>query len=202
MRGRKAVNSVPWSMGVAGQAQPSIAALRGDDALSRAAADVAAPRRRLLAALRDAHAEAGLRIAAMRRCQAALSGGAGAPARAVLQRLLGEAEEQLRRLELVFAQLRERPGAGLVTGIPGRALLEIAATPGPQRDAALLLALEAGERAGAEEALALRDLAHQAGQHLAARLLDLTAGERAVAALAIASLGPGGPAGEVAAIRH
>jgi hypothetical protein len=162
--------------------------LRGDDALSRAAADIAAPRRRLLAGLRDAHAEACARLAALRRCDAALASGASrhAPVRPVLARLVAEAEEQLRRLELVFAQLRERPGAGLV-GTPANDLVAMAGKDGPGRDAALLLALEGEERRGREEALALRRLAAMAGQHLAARLLDLTASEREAAARDIAA---------------
>jgi hypothetical protein len=154
------------------------AALRGDDALARAAADAAAPRRRLVGALRDAHAEAALRIAALR---AAVEAGAPPIPRPLLARLLGEAEEQLRRLETAFAHLPTRPGGGLLGGTrpaarrpppvePGRG-----ACHGPA-------ALAAEERRGAAEARALRNLAHLAGQHLAARLLDLTAEERAAAA--------------------
>ncbi len=158
-------------------------AMRGDDALVRAAPDAAAPRRRLLAALRDAHAEAGQRIALLRRCGTMLA----PPVRAVIARLLAEAEEQLRRLELVLAQLRERPGAGLI-GTSANVLLAIAARGTPGRDAAFLLALEGEERRGAEEALALRRLASTAGQHLAARLLDMSAAEHAAAARDIARL--------------
>jgi hypothetical protein len=161
------------------------AALRGDDALARAAADAAAPRRRLVCALRDAHAEAALRIAALR-------GAVEAPPprvpRALLTRLLAEAEEQQRRLEMAFAHLPTRPGGGLVGGT--RPAARRAATPqaacaahqGPA-------ALAAEERRGAAEARALRNLAHLAGQHLAARLLDLTAEERATAARDIDRLG-------------
>jgi hypothetical protein len=162
--------------------------MRGDDALSRAAADVAAPRRRLLAGLRDAHAEACQRLSTLRRCDAALAAQPPGrlPVRAVLARLMAEAEEQLRRLELVFAQLRERPGAGLV-GTPPNDLVAMAARDAPGRDAALLLALEGEERRGREEVLALRRLATLAGQHLAARLLDLTTMEREAAARDIAA---------------
>jgi hypothetical protein len=109
-----------------------------------------------------------------------------APARPVLARLVAEAEEQLRRLELVLAQLRERPGAGLVA-TPANDLVAMASRATPGRDAALLLALEGEERRGREEALALRRLATMAGQHLAARLLDLTAAERELAARDIAA---------------
>lgn len=131
----------------AGRAQ----ALRGDDALARAAGDVAAPRRRLLAGLRDAHAEAGARIARLRGRDCALAG-----------RLLDEAEEQLRRIELLLALLRERPRPALPRDV------------GPTTAAVLA----AEERAGAAEARRLRDMATLAEQHLAARLLDLTAEER------------------------
>jgi hypothetical protein len=143
---------------------PSAAALRGDDALARAAADAAAPRRRLLAALRDAHAEAKLRIAILDH--------ASLPP-PLAARLRTEAEAQQHRLELIFARLAERPGTGR---LPGRA--SAAARPAAQDPRALA----AEERRGAAEARALRDLAHLAGQHLAARLLDLTAEERAAAA--------------------
>ena len=141
-------------MNEAGRAQ----ALRGDDALARAAGDIAAPRRRLLAGLRDAHAEACARIARLRDPQDALAA-----------RLLDEAEEQLRRVELLLALLRERP------------------RPAGPRDAApatpSVLAVE--ERAGAAEARRLRDMATLADQHLAARLLDLTAEERDATARAL-----------------
>ena len=161
------------------------AALRGDDALVRAAADAAAPRRRLISALRDAHAEAALRITALR---AAMEAGTQPVPRTLLTRLLAEAEEQLRRLETAFAHLPAHPGGGLVGGT--RPAARRAATPqaacaahhGPA-------ALAAEERRGAAEARALRNLAHLAGQHLAARLLDLTAEERADAARDIDRLG-------------
>ncbi len=161
------------------------AALRGDDALARAAADAAAPRRRLISALRDAHAEAALRIAALR---GATETGAAPIPRALLVRLLAEAEEQQRRLETAFAHLPTRPGGGLVGGTrpaarrPPPALAGSGAYQGPA-------ALAAEERRGATEARALRNLAHLAGQHLAARLLDLTAEERAAAAREIERLG-------------
>ena len=161
------------------------AALRGDDALARAAADAAAPRRRLTGALRDAHAEAALRIAALR---AATETEAPPIPRTLLARLLAEAEEQLRRLETAFAHLPTRPGGGLVGGTrpaPRRAPTSqpgCGASQGPA-------ALAAEERRGATEARALRNLAHLAGQHLAARLLDLTTEERAAAARDIERLG-------------
>jgi hypothetical protein len=150
--------------------------MRGDDALARAAADIAAPRRRLLAALRDAHAEASLRIASLRECDAMLSDRHSGP-RAVLARLLGEAEEQLRRLEILFAGLRERPGAGIAPPA-GLRLAALVTCSGPDDEATLVLALLALERSGAEEARRLRHLAWAAGNNLAARLLDLTAAER------------------------
>jgi hypothetical protein len=160
------------------------AALRGDDALARAAADAAAPRRRLAAALRDAHAEALLRIAGLRAA-------AGGPLPATLRdRLVEEAEEQLHRLETIFAQLGERPR-------PGHRTASVAMPPAGAwscRMGARLQAVEAEERRGAEDARVLRDLAHVSGQHLAARLLDLTAQERADAAGDIARLRMQGPA--------
>jgi hypothetical protein len=145
------------------------AALRGDDALARAAADAAAPRRRLLAALRDAHAEAMLRCAALHGLQ-----DAARPAipPALLQRLEREAASQLHRLETILARLPARPGAG-------RLRRDAASRP------AGLTPLAAEERRGVVEARALRDLAHLAGHHLAARLLDLTVAERAAAAAAL-----------------
>jgi hypothetical protein len=161
------------------------AALRGDDALARAAADAAAPRRRLISALRDAHAEAALRIAALRG--ASETGTAPIP-RDLLTRLLAEAEEQLRRLETAFAHLPTRPGGGLV----GRARVAARRAPTVQPGCGASqgpAALAAEERRGAAEARALRNLAHLAGQHLAARLLDLTAEERAAAAREIERLG-------------
>jgi hypothetical protein len=151
------------------------AALRGDDALARAAADAAAPRRRLVGALRDAHAEAALRIAALR---GAVEAGPPPVSRALLARLLAEAEEQQRRLETAFAHLPTRPAARRAATPPAAC----AAHHGPA-------ALAAEERRGAAEARALRNLAHLAGQHLAARLLDLTAEERATAARDIDRLG-------------
>ena len=161
------------------------AALRGDDALARAAADAAAPRRRLISALRDAHAEAALRIAALR---GAIETGTAPIPRALLTRLLAEAEEQLRRLETAFAHLPTRPGGGLVGGT--RPTARRAPTSQPGRGACHgPAALAAEERRGAAEARALRNLAHLAGQHLAARLLDLTAEERAAAARDIERLG-------------
>jgi hypothetical protein len=158
------------------------AALRGDDALARAAADAAAPRRRLVAALRDAHAEASLRLTCLRAAAAAEPGLAPplAPP-GLLARLIDEAEEQLRRIELVFAHLPERPATGRVRRSVGRQ----SCGPG---------AMAAEERRGAAEARALRDLAHLAGQHLAARLLDMTAAERAAAACALEQV-PGGAPG-------
>lgn len=156
------------------------AALRGDDALARAAADAAAPRRRLVAALRDAHAEAQLRIAELRDPE-----NGPLPAR-LRERLVEEAEGQLHRLETIFAQLAIRPARG------GRAA---GRGPMPAGGAwacpvsARLQTLAAEERRGAEDARALRDLAHVSGQHLAARLLDLTRQERADTAREAAQLG-------------
>jgi hypothetical protein len=161
------------------------AALRGDDALARAAADAAAPRRRLTGALRDAHAEAALRIAALR---GAIETGTAPIPRALLTRLLAEAEEQLRRLETAFAHLPARPGGGLVGGTRPAARRALPAQPG-RGTCHGPAALAAEERRGAAEARALRNLAHLAGQHLAARLLDLTVEERATAARDIERLG-------------
>jgi hypothetical protein len=145
------------------------AALRGDDALARVAANAAAPRRRLVAALRDAHGEAALRIASLRTAALAESPAVPPP---LLAQLLEEAEAQQYRLEMVFALLPDRPGAGRLRRASGPAI------PGPAM-------LAAEERGGAAEARALRDLAHLAGQHLAARLLDMGAAERAAAAAAL-----------------
>jgi hypothetical protein len=131
-------------------------ALRGDDAFARAAQEIAAPHRRLLAGLRDAHAEASARIARLRQ----------APDDPFTARLLAEAEEQLRRVELLLAQWRERP----------RPALHLALAPTTPE------ALAAEERAGAAEARRLRDVAILAVDYLAARLLDLTAEERAATA--------------------
>lgn len=142
----------------------SAATLRGDDALARAAADTAAPRRRLMAALRDAHAEGALRIAG-------LDSSALPPALAA--RLQAEAAAQQHRLELVFARLAERPGTGRLPRGLGSPARQPALDP---------RALAAEEQRGAAEARALRDLAHLAGQHLAARMLHLTAEERAATA--------------------
>lgn len=163
------------------------AALRGDDALARAAADAAAPRRRLVGALRDAHAEAALRITALR---GATEAGTAPIPRALLVRLLAEAEEQLRRLETAFAHLPTRLGGGLVGATRPVARRAPTAQPGCG-DSQGPAALAAEERRGAAEARALRNLAHLAGQHLAARLLDLTAEERATAARDIERLGEG-----------
>ncbi len=144
----------------AGRAQT----LRGDDALARAAVEVAAPRRRLLAGLRDAHAEAHARIARLHQ----------APACPMTTRLLEEAEEQFRRIELLLAQMRERPRAAMGLSLPPVSVAELAAE----------------ERAGAAEARRLRDIACVAEQYLAARLLDLTAEERAATAEALAGTRP------------
>jgi hypothetical protein len=102
------------------------------------------------------------------------------------ERLLAEAEEQLRRLEMIFAQLAEQPGGGRGAGT--------ANSGAPLREAAYwhtaggLKALAAEERRGAAETRALRDLAHLTGQHLAARLLDLSAEERAATAAELTRL--------------
>jgi len=162
---------------------------RGEDALMRAATEVAAPRRRLLATLRDAHADTAARIAGLRRaCRTLATSPQSGDARPVLARLLDEAEEQLHRLETVLAQLRERPaanGARLTTAETG---LPVAEAGG--HAPALLRALAAEERRGAEEARRMRDLAHLTGQHMAARLLDLTAEERDASARDIAAASP------------
>jgi hypothetical protein len=155
--------------------------LRGDDALMRAAAEVASPRRRLLAGLRDSHAETCARIAALRHA-AAGHATARPPLRAALARLLGEAEEQLHRIETAMAQLRERPAGGLARQ---PALL---AAP-DEEEAALLGLLLAEEERGAGEAAALRRLAQVNALHMVARLLDLTAEERRAAARALRDLG-------------
>lgn len=151
------------------------ARLGSDDALLCAASDTAA-RRPLLAALRDAHAETCVRIVSLRRCDAVLAG-QDLPVRGILARLLGEAEEQLWRLETVFVGLRERLGAGMVRSA-GMDLPEMLARTGPATDLALLLALAAMERSGAEEARHLRQLAFTTEHNLAARLLDMTSAER------------------------
>jgi hypothetical protein len=150
-----------------------------DDALMRAAADIAAPARRLLAGLRDAHAEAGARVA-MLQDLIARPDLHGRPTRFAVARLLGEAEEQFRRIEIVFSHLRARPSPGATHSVPLPAA--------PPRDAVMLRLLEAEERRGAQDALALRGLAQLCGQHLAARLLDLTAEERGAAARDLAEL--------------
>jgi hypothetical protein len=136
----------------AGRAQ----VLRGDDAFARAAQEIAAPHRRLLAGLCDAHAETSARIARLRQ----------APEDPFTARLLAEAEEQLRRVEQLLAQWRERPRPAPRLALPPAAPAMLAAE----------------ERAGAAEARRLRDIATLAGDHLAARLLDLTAQERAATA--------------------
>jgi ferritin-like metal-binding protein YciE len=162
----------------------SSAALRGDDALMRAATEVAAPRRRLLAGLRDAHAETCARIQALRGC-VCVPARVPHPLRIVLTRLLQDAEEQLRRVEIVLAHLRERPaGATGRTAEPASAV----AQGRPGRHDAVLALLAAEERHGTRETMALRTLAQLAGQHLAARLLDLTIEERAAAARCLAGL--------------
>jgi hypothetical protein len=149
-----------------GRPDTPLSTLRGDDALARAASGVADPRRRLLAGLRHAHAEATLRAALLRQA---------ATPHPLLPRLVEEAEEQLRRLEQAFALLRERPGRG------------IALHDGADLDTFETATLVEEERRGAAEAATLRDLAHTAGQHMVARLLDLTAEERVATARALAA---------------
>jgi hypothetical protein len=159
---------------------------RGEDALMRAATEVAAPRRRLLASLRDAHADTAARIAGLRRaCRPPAASPRAGDAHPVLARLLEEAEEQLHRLETVLALLRERPAANVARLTAAEAALPAGEAGG--HAPALLRALAAEERRGAEEARRMRDLAHLAGQHMAARLLDLTAGEREASARDIAA---------------
>ncbi|MFC7543947.1 DUF892 family protein [Siccirubricoccus deserti] len=112
--------------------------------------------------------------------------------RRLLVRLLGEAEEQLHRLDHAFASLREDSGGGDprvladVTAVADALRGAAASRPGPGSDAALADALRRCERNGAEEAVALRLLANVAGAHLIARLLDLTAQERHAAAQVLA----------------
>jgi hypothetical protein len=181
------------------QAPSGAGTSRWGDAVSPAASDIAAPRRHFLAGLRDSHAEALLRIASLRRCLGVVAG-RDTPIHLILAHLLDEAQEQLHRLEILFARLRERPGAGLVqpggTDLPG-----LLARTGFDDVAPLLLALAAMERSGAEDAQRLRRLASTAGQNLAARLLDLTVAERdAAARLLVALLERHGPEG--GAIHH
>ena len=144
-------------------------ALRGDDALMRAAGDVAAPWRRLLAGLRDAHEDAMARILRLHPL---------ADGDRTADRLLAEAYEQLRRIELMLAQLRERPRSALRT-----VAQQATRHPGPT-------AWAAEEARGAADARQLQDLAHLAGQHLCARLLDLNAAEREAAARDLAAARP------------
>jgi len=146
--------------------QQTARALRGDDALMRAAGEVAAPWRRLLTGLRDAHEDTTARILRLRGMVD------DSPTAA---RLLTEAEEQLRRIELMLAHLRERP----------RSMLRAVPVQTQRHDAPDAWAAE--ERRGAADARYLQELANLAGQHLAARLLDLNAAEREAAARDLAA---------------
>ncbi len=158
-------------------------------------------RRALLAGLRDAHAAAAARAAALRR----LAGSRAVPP--ALGRLLGEvggeAEERLRRLEYVFASLREHTGGGDPTAAADLVALAEACGGGagvPPSGAALAHTLRRDAGRGAEEHEALRHLAQDAGLHRAAHLLGLTAQEcrarvRALAAPAGAPAAAAGPRG-------
>jgi hypothetical protein len=161
--------------------------LRGEDALMRAATEVAAPHRRFVATLLDAHADTAARAAALRRGSRALGSSSGVePARRVLARLLEESEEQLHRLETVLALLRERPAAHAAR-LTTAGLAYPASEAAERHVPALLRALAEEEQRGAADARAMRDLAYLAGHHMAARLLDLTAEERQASARAIAA---------------
>lgn len=160
-------------------------------------------RRRILGRLRDAHAAMTLRIGTLNSFPEMTA----SPAlQHLLLRLLHQAEEQLRRLEHAFASLREDPGGGdaRVADDPATdvlLLLRHDGRCGPAQDGMLAEALRQVEMAGAEEADALRLLAHAVGLHLVARLLDMTAQERRAAADELASFtassmpasSPGGP---------
>jgi ferritin-like metal-binding protein YciE len=137
-----------------------------------------AHRRRFLAGLRDAHASAALRAAALRRL--AGSPGLGTACARLLDEVGAEAEEQLRRLEHVFASLREQTGGGQAGA--GAELAALAKASGDGREgqpaeAAVLQALQRDAEWGAEEHETLQQQAHEAGFYLAARLLDLTVQE-------------------------
>jgi hypothetical protein len=166
-----------------------------------ATADIALPRRRLLAALRDAHAETTSRAEQLRAAVAG-PGPMTQPLRGALTKLLKEAEAQLHRIEITLAHLNERPGGGLVLRSDSLPLFG-----GTRfREAEVAWAMAEEEREGAQEAARLRELAHRAGQHLAARLMDLTAGERAAAARDLGRLADAGTTGagfgSQAAVRH
>jgi hypothetical protein len=163
--------------------------LRGDDALMRAASEVAAPSRRLLAALRDCHGETTARIAGLQRLARSVE---ATPCRDIilptLARLVEEAEEQLYRLEMALAQLRERP-APHARFMPAAEPAYANVTVGTHAQA-LLRALAAEEQRGAKDTQRVRDLAHLAGHHMVARLLDLTVEERGARARHIAAAFP------------
>ncbi len=161
-------------------------------------------RRRILGRLRDAHAAMTLRVETLRGCPEVVASPALLQ---LLFRLLQQAEEQLRRLEHAFASLREEPGGGDARMAADPVsdillLLRHGGRSGPVQDGALAEALRQAELAGAEEAEALRLLAHAVGLHLVARLLDMTAQERHAAARELAAfaatpasaLPPAGPA--------
>jgi ferritin-like metal-binding protein YciE len=148
-------------------------------------------RRWLLAGLRDAHAAATVRTEALRRLtdHHALPPALGGQ----LAEIAAEAEEQLHRLEHVFAILREHPGGGEAAA--GAELVMLADTStgegrrgGPLSEAAIASVLQRDAAWGAEEHEMLLHLAHAAGLYLAARLLDLTLQERRARAQAFARL--------------
>ncbi|MBX6741384.1 MAG: DUF892 family protein [Acetobacteraceae bacterium] len=146
-------------------------------------------RRRILARLRDAHSAMTLRIGTLENFPEM----AASPSlRHLMLRLLRQAEEQLRRLEHAFASLRETPGGGDARVAEDPAtdvllLLRHEGGRGPAQDRKLAGALRQVEMTGAEEAEALRLLAHAVGLHLVARLLDMTAQERRAAARELAA---------------
>ena len=139
--------------------------------------------------MRDSHCETTARIAGLRRLARSVE---NAPSRdaimPTLRRLIGEAEDQLYRLEMALAQLRERPAphAGFMPAPePAYAGLAVGAYA-----PALLRALAAEEQRGAKDAQQVRDLAHLNGHHMVARLLDLTVEERGASARQIAAAFP------------
>lgn len=156
-----------------------------------AARDQSFDRRQLVAGLRDAHAAATTRVAALRHLTGSLSL-RSAPGH-LLHEIEAEAEEQLRRLEHVFASLREHTGGGDPAAARAE-LTRLAEAPtrdgrsGPLSDAAILSTLQYDAEWGTEEHEALLRLAHAAGLYLVARLLDLTVQERRARARALAGL--------------
>ncbi len=143
-------------------------------------------RSRLVLGLRDAHAATLQRQDLLRRiCHAAMD-----PALCQLAlQLQGEAEEQQRRLEHVFATLRECPAGGQASELP--AALK-AALSGSSRtampDSTMAELARRMMRRDVLDVKALRLMASAGGQHLAARLLGDTAQELCAAAEALANL--------------